>query len=437
MLFQDIKELKTAVTSNNNRNSGYLPPPSPISSGNPLVESTPAPRPTDRQFQNVARRLSKYIGNTSTGSIPGIPSSSEPMPSVPFVLSNHHQQQLQPQMTGASTISEYSSRVVSDLKTQFDEVQNLRRDLGIMRQLYTEFMKSTKESLGTLRTQTQNVKTLANTKVGGARGYIDSGKKQLDERSQTVLTEMEKLQDAVENIRDDVLKRHITPKAAYIKSIRKDIDTIGKELTSLKEHITTVKPMWKKTWQEELANIVEEQQFLAHQEEFLTDLLGDHKDVQDVYAKIEQVVSIKGSQSSLKGRGGLKPGFRPPPPEEGHKGLSTVMRELQGAQVDSDSRMKAIEANQRNRMKELEAQKTGGGGDELQSEIKGFFDEGKKLKMTGGAEEVERLRQKRNDMTLKAMFTGGGTAIMDGSIGPASPGSSMYGGSFDTTVTPP
>jgi hypothetical protein len=29
---------------------------------------------------------------------------------------------------------------------------------------------------------------------------------------------------------------------------------------------------------------------------------------------------------------------------------------------------------------------------------------GKKLKLTGGAEEVERVRQKRNDLALKAMF---------------------------------
>jgi len=92
-------------------------------------------------------------------------------------------------MTGGSMLSDYTSRVVVDLKTQFDEVQNLRRDLGVMRQLYTEFMKQTKESLTTLRGQTQSVKQLASTNVGGARGYIDSGKKKLDIRSQTVLTD--------------------------------------------------------------------------------------------------------------------------------------------------------------------------------------------------------------------------------------------------------
>ena len=95
-------------------------------------------------------------------------------------------QTLQAQVTGASVMSEYTNRVVTDLKTQFDEVQNLRRDLGIMRQLYTEFMKSTKESLNNLRTQTQSVKQLANSNIGGAREYINIGKKKLDTRSQNV-----------------------------------------------------------------------------------------------------------------------------------------------------------------------------------------------------------------------------------------------------------
>ena len=48
--------------------------------------------------------------------------------------------------------------------------------------------------------------------------------------------------------------------------------------------------------------------------------------------------------------------------------------------------------------------------------VSGFV-AGKKLRMTGGAEEVERVRQRRNELTLKAMFTGG-------SSGPGSASSS-------------
>lgn len=124
---------------------------------------------------------------------------------------------LQPQMTGASVMTEYSTRIVTDLKTQFDEVQNLRRDLGIMRQLYSDFMKQTKDSLGALRSQTQKVRQLSTARVGGARAYIDDGKTKLDARSQNALTKMEELQDTIETIKDDVLKRNVSPRPPSFK----------------------------------------------------------------------------------------------------------------------------------------------------------------------------------------------------------------------------
>ncbi|KAF7965236.1 hypothetical protein HWV62_44900 [Athelia sp. TMB] len=372
-LSKDIKDLKTAVAS-----SRQAPAPI-IAQGFAEPLSSPA-RPSDGQLRTVARRLSRLVGDGSHAQ---------------HIQPQTTGQILQAQMTGGSVLSEYSSRVVADLRTQFDEVQNLRRDLGIMRQLYTDFMKQTKESLGTLRTQTQSVKQLATTNVGGARGYIDSGKTNLDTRSQNILTKVEALQDTVENVKEDVIKRHITPKPHLFRAIKADIDTAAAELDSLKEHIKTIKPMWKKTWEEELQNIVEEQQFLNHQEEFLGDLIEDHKAVMEVYGHVEKVISIRGTGPGRIRKVGA---FRPPPPEEGHNGLSTVMLEIRGASVDSEMRLKAIAANQKNREKDLATR-----SDEFQAELTGFVG-GKKLKMTGGAEEAERVRKKRDEMTLKAMF---------------------------------
>ncbi|KAG1899495.1 actin interacting protein 3-domain-containing protein [Suillus fuscotomentosus] len=385
VLSNDLKELRTTIS--NERRSSHI---SPIVAHD-FVESTPrVDRPSEKQLHNVARRLSRIVGDVSSSS--------------PFMLPQMTGQslQLQPQMTGASVMSEYSNRVVDDLKTQFDEVQNLRRDLGIMRQLYTEFMKSTKDSLGALRTQTQSVKQLASVKVGGARGFIDQGKTKLDSRSQNVLTKVEELQDTVEALRDDVLKRHMTPKPQLVKQIQEDIASTATELASLKEHIDTVRPMWKKTWEEELQNIVEEQGFLGHQEEFLTDLLEDHKALVDVFGHVEKVISIRGA---TPGRNNRSRGFKPPPADEGHTGLSTVMMEIRGAAVDPDRRMKAIEANQKNRERELASR-----SDEFQEELTGFVG-GKKLRMTGGAEEVDRVRQRRNELALKAMFNSASASV--------------------------
>jgi len=241
-----------------------------------------------------------------------------------------------------------------------------------------------------------------------------------------VLTEVEKLQDLVENIKDDVTRRQVTPKPQYLKSIKKDVENAAAELESLKEHIKTIKPMWKQTWEEELQNIVEEQQFLNHQEEFLTDLLEDHKAVVEVYGHVEQVVSLRGANGLPRG---ARRGYRPPPPDEGHNGLNTVLQDIRGVEVDHVNRLKAIEASQKNREKELAARSDG-----LQVELSDFVGQ-KRLRMTGGAEEIERVRQKRNDMTLKAMFTGGSASSFSDITGNGS-GMSMNGSSPTTPTTP-
>ncbi|KAI0298802.1 actin interacting protein 3-domain-containing protein [Multifurca ochricompacta] len=397
-LAQELRDLRKTVSENHR--SSVIIPPAPVIDDMDLL----TPAPTDRQLQKVARRLSRLVQREGTST-----QSEASVLFTPLVPQETGQSLLQPQTTGSSVMSEYSIRIVSDLRTQFDEVQNLRRDLGTMRQLYTEFMRQTKETLSGLRTQTQTVRQMASVQVPGARAYIDAGKKKLDARSQDVLTKMEELQDTVESVRDDVLKRHVSPKPQVLRSIKEGLTTASTELESLKEHIKTIKPMWKKTWEEELQSIVEEQQFLNHQEEFLADLIEDSKAVSEIYSHMEKVISIRGASG---GRGARGRGFRPPPLDKDHGGLSTVMLEIRGAAVDPERRLKAIEASQKNREREL-----AGRSDEFEAELKGFVG-GKKLKMTGGAEETERVRQHKNDLTLKAIFGGNSSPAQQASLAP-------------------
>jgi hypothetical protein len=393
-LAQELRDLRKTVGEN--RRSTVLVPV--------MDETSPVDVPTDRQLQKVARRLSRLVQREGASSTQAAESSVVGPPLVP--QETGQSLSLQPQMTGSSVMSDYSLRIVSDLRTQFDEVQNLRRDLGIMRQLYSEFMKQTKATLTGLRTQTQAVRQMASTQVPGARAYIDAGKTKLDARSQNVLTKMEELQDTVEGVKDDVLKRHISPKPQVLRAIKEGLSTVSAELESLTEHINTVKPMWKKTWEEELQSIVEEQQFLNHQEEFLADLIEDRKAVSEIYGHVEKVISLRGA-SGARGRGRA---FKPPAGDRDQQlqqqitggstggALSSVMLEIRGAEVDPEKRLKAIEASQKNRERELADR-----ADEFEEELKGFVG-GKKLKMTGGAEEAERVRQAKNDLSLRTMF---------------------------------
>ncbi|KAF8325873.1 actin interacting protein 3-domain-containing protein [Cantharellus anzutake] len=383
-LSQELRDLKTTVAAT--RRQSIQVSPALLQTISPAA--TPE-RPSEKRFRDAAKRLTRVMAKEdfmkfaefASGPLPNSPQSPLPSP-------------LAPQMTGGSTISdERAARMVSDLKVQFDEIQNLRRDLGVMRQIYTEFMGSTKDALVQLRGQAQSLREVATAKVGGSRAYIDSGKSKLDTRSQDLLTKVDELQDTVEALRDDVLKRHVQPKPNAMQTLKANIETTAVELERLREHIALVKPSWKQTWEEELQNIVEEQQFLNHQEEFVKDLIEDHKALKEVNDQLAQVLSLRTTKGSRNG-----PKFNPLPVEEGHEGLSTVMLEIRGAQVDPEKRMKAIEANQKARQRELADR-----SDEFQDELSSFVS-GKKLKMTGGAEEAERVRQKRNEMTLKAMF---------------------------------
>ena len=120
-----------------------------------------------------------------------------------------------------------------------------------------------------------------------------------------------------------------------------------------------------------------------------------------------------------------------PPPEEGHDGLSTVMLEIR-ANADSEAktqrRLKAIEANQKARSKEIQAR-----GDEFQDELNDFVSQ-KKLKMTGGAEEAERIRFKKDQAALKSMFSGAPPILAGAGEGAAGGGGALgaldFGGGF-------
>ncbi|QRW17082.1 actin-interacting protein 3 [Rhizoctonia solani] len=385
-LSQDLRELKSSVAADHVDPCHYRTELPPV-------------RPTDEKFQKLARRLSS-IRTDGLGLTSQSQSQPQPQPQSQYSM-------LQPQPTGASMMSHITNtsnytmmsdaasiRIVSDLKNQFDEIVMLRRDLGVMRQLYLDFVEKTKASISNMRSQAQSVRQMAGTKVTGERAYIVAGREKLDSRTTNLLTKVEELQDNVENLRHDVVKRHVSPRPAAMKLLKESISTTATELQEIQEYIATVQPMWKQTWARELAGIVEEQEFLRHMTEFVEDLGADHAEVVKIFEDIQGVVSIRPSgQAARTGRV-----FRPAPAEDGQQAISNVLMQIRGSNVDPEQRMRAIEASQRQRKLDLSTR-----SDAFTQELSGYV-QGKKLKLTGGAEEAERVRQKRNDVALKAMF---------------------------------
>ncbi|CAG8545341.1 6948_t:CDS:10 [Diversispora eburnea] len=280
-------------------------------------------------------------------------------------------------------------KIANELKDQFVEVQNLRRDLGIMRQYYTGFQEETNQLIKSLTTKAENVKLVLKN-VSSERKFIDDGKAKLDARTSNLMTKVDDLQDIIDELKADVVKRRAKPRETSVQLVKKESGEIEKELESLHKYVKTVKPMWKKTWEEELQMIVDEQQFLSHQEELIEDLTDDNKKLTQVFNKVLEVGEVRFKSKPKE--------YFVKEKEEGFEGLKTVLLEVKGIAPDHERRLKALEQSQKAREREL-ANRI----DEFEAELTDFVTHSK-LKKTGGAQEVERLRQKKNEDVLKELF---------------------------------
>lgn len=321
-----------------------------------------------------------------------IPSISE---SSPFVLPPPPSVTRNPSIVSKAPSSPVKGvkTPLSALKSQHEEVRDLRRELGVLRQVYVDFADSTKDVFATMRAQTSHVRNLGATKVSSSRAFIVAGKAKLESESTDLIVKGDDLQDAIDLMRTDILIRKVKHKPAQIAEIAATMKSVKASRDSLVTWIAGVKPSWKGTWSNELATIISEQQLLESQEILLNELEVDLRDAEGVFEDIQQV--------ALRSKGGSRPAreFVPVPSEESG-GLSTVLLEVRGLNPDVNRRLEAIEKSEKARELNL-ATKT----DDFAVELNGFVS-GSRLKKSGGIEEAERLRQLRSEQTLKNMFTG-------------------------------
>lgn len=280
----------------------------------------------------------------------------------------------------------------TNLRAHYDEVQSLRRDLAIMRQLHLDFINQTKESFSALREQNTAMREVVKTKMGGSRALLDNSKAKLEAQCQDTIQSVEEVSDIIDGAREDALRRGVTPSNSKMEKITEDLT----KATALVERFTTdvaaAEPTWRATWLTELQRVTEEQRLLAYQNKLAADLKNDIKDATEMLGNVQAFVDQRKATP--------RKGFMPSEPEEGGGGISNLLMEIRTKEADPTQRLRAIEEQQRAREREL-ANRT----DEFQNELSGFVT-GKKLKMTGGTDEAERVRQRRQEQTLRRMLSG-------------------------------
>ncbi|KAG0062721.1 Bud site selection protein 6 [Linnemannia elongata] len=299
-----------------------------------------------------------------------------------------------PATTAAAVTTAQSKASVAELKAHQEEVQTLRRDLGVVRQLYSELQSETKVMLGNLAGYTSKIRKQALEAPVSSRMIIETGKVKLDKKSEDLTNKIEDLQDVVDDMKINVTQRRGRPSESSMTFVDKQCEQIDKDIAELSDYIQTIRPSWKKTWEVELQTIVKEQMFLKEQEALLEDLKEDRSSLLQTLGNLKKLTELQ----VKTGGSGTKEFVFQPVVDDDFEGLKTVMEEVKMIEPDSNKRLKAMAQMEKLRHIELSNRI-----DEFEEELTTFVG-ASKLRKTGGALEVERQRQQRDSENLKAMF---------------------------------
>ncbi|RKF78311.1 Bud site selection protein 6 [Golovinomyces cichoracearum] len=292
-----------------------------------------------------------------------------------------------------------SSKKISNF-TEQRELQAVRRDLAILRQIYSAFQTDVQNSMNTLRKTAENVKAVAaktsmpNVNSDSGRAYVNEGKKTLDEDSDKLVGRVDDLQDMVEDLRKDVVLRGVRPLPRQLEDVSRDISQAGKELMKLQEFLKRERPIWTKIWEKELERVCKDREDLTLIEDLIVDLEDDLTKASQTFTLVEEATKeqLKESPGATSVGRALSRGLSQIIATDSTSAKEGVLDEVRALQPNHENRIEAIERAEKLRIKELESRREG----EFEKELGSFVEEGK-LRKSGGFEETERIRKIRDE----------------------------------------
>ncbi|WVN87376.1 uncharacterized protein L203_102554 [Cryptococcus depauperatus CBS 7841] len=304
---------------------------------------------------------------------------------------------------------------LKQLQEQHEELENLRRELAITRQAHNEHMTESSSTISSLKDEISQLKKVTSANPNSNRSLVDASKVELDTQCTDTIKAVEDITDMIDGARIDAYKRFVTPSKQQMSTITSDLENARKLVDTFSKAVKLADPTWRGTWQTELHRVMEEQKLLNHQLKLCGDLKKDLEDAETMLSNVQDFVDQRvAGQRTAKIRVGADADV------EGSD-FPSLLLEIRTKESDPEQRLRAIEAQQKVREKER-ANKV----DDFEAELKGFVG-GKKLRKTGGAEEVDRMRG-RKDEVLRTQLTGG-------SLAPQMTGGSTFSGVLSPQVT--
>ncbi|TVY47096.1 Bud site selection protein [Lachnellula occidentalis] len=370
-----------------------------------LVKSIDGLHTTMSDSQNMVQQVSDRqleIGRLATQQISDRQAEIDRLgslatgPVTPFQMSYSDNQQNNGALISPSKVNS---------QAQLTEIQSLRQDLAVLRQTYSIFQTDIQKSMASVRTKASSIKSVAvkaaipDIKGDSGRAYVNAGKLTISKDSDTLVTQVDDLQDVVEDLRKDVVLRGVRPLPRQLEVVAKDIAQATMELKKMEDFLKRERPIWTKIWEKELETVCTDREELTMQEDLAADLEDDLEKATQTFALVEQATKEQlkdapaGSNASKILTRGLNHVTDPALAKEG------VLGEVRALQPNHENRLEAIERAEKLRQKELESRR----GGEFQKELGNFVEEGK-LKKAGGFEEVERTRKAKDERIRKEVW---------------------------------
>lgn len=281
-----------------------------------------------------------------------------------------------------------------------DDAREIIDEFKFIKDILAQKRINTATAVSELMLELSALKESSFTESGATsnRGYMQHSHSKLSHDSDNLLTKVDDLQDMMEELRKDVAQRGVRVGPQQLKITRKEIEDAKLSLKGLDDFITDGKPTWKRIWESELDKVCEEQQFFNLQDDLTLDLKEDIKKIEETFDLIEKC-SVEQSKNTSKRNNFSTKVCLMDPGESMHSRKDALLNEVAGLVPNHESRLVAIEKAERLRQKERQTVEVS----EFQEELGDFVEE-KRLKNSGGIEELEKKRQQQDIENLRSSF---------------------------------
>ncbi|KAJ2661708.1 Bud site selection protein 6 [Coemansia sp. RSA 1200] len=287
-----------------------------------------------------------------------------------------------------------------DLSRLRSKLQNVELALSVARQEHQTALAAVQRERDEIVTAMEKLSGDVKTHPNVLRMRIEEGKEMLKADYRALNARFEDAHTLVQEMRKDVTQRGAIPSPQLIKNVGGELEAIRNGTKKLLAFINDTRSDWKHTWEEELQNILKEQSFVKDVEQMLGELDDDTSHLDGVLDKLDKVIDLKLHERS-------KEGYVPPAAtrfldvvsaDDAPEAKKDFLMQIACVDIDHSRRLDALEAAEKLRLKELASKVN-----EFDEELSDFVSQ-RKLRKTGGTQELERRRAEKDIEVMKDML---------------------------------